>query len=78
MKYSLLLVELLLAGEVKEGKFLIRRRNPGPEQLEFILSVVYRGRPTHRLLAKDAATGALSINGTKMAGVSNMDGVSTA
>ena len=69
------MIELLLAGEVKEGKFLIRRRNPGPDQLEFILSVMYRGRPTHHLLSKDATTGALSINGSKMAGVANMDGV---
>ena len=49
---------IIRAGELPSGKFVIRERNT-PD--EWVLSVAYKGRPTHHLINK-TADGLLNIN----------------
>lgn len=57
--------ELLLAdgGAEKTGKFLFRAKK-GAEDTSFILSVVYKGAPTHHMVVRDAPGSEFSLNKT--------------
>lgn len=57
--------ELLLAngGSEHNGKFLLRTKPNSSE--EHILSVIYKGKPSHHLLKLDPATSVWKYNGTK-------------
>ena len=48
--------ELLAADDGLEitGKFLIRKKGKDPELTKFIISVVYKGKPTHHALEREA------------------------
>lgn len=54
--------ELLLAdmGHDKPGKFLLRDRPDYPKQ--YILSVVYKGKPTHHLIARQSDSRDFTVN----------------
>lgn len=56
--------ELLLAnfGHEVDGKFLLRQRPSNPS--ESIVSVIYKGKPTHHLVTVDEETGNLKVNKT--------------
>eukprot|EP00045_Choanoeca_perplexa_P022004 m.8095 g.8095 ORF g.8095 m.8095 type:complete len:300 (+) comp9035_c0_seq2:78-977(+) len=48
-----------MQGEKRDGRFLLRQR--GEKEDEYVLGVVFRGRPTHHLVNKDAE-GKILIN----------------
>lgn len=44
-----------------DGQFLVREREGREGKDEYVLCVVYKGKPTHHLIAKDA-NGMFAIN----------------
>ena len=49
------------SGPASEGKFFIRRRAP-ESIVELILTVIYKGKPTHHLVSQNPVTGLYSVN----------------
>jgi hypothetical protein len=63
---------LLATGDKHDGKFLLRPRAAGNDK-EFVLSVIYKGKPTHHLLAQ-TPDDSFTVNSNKLP-CSNLDDV---
>ncbi len=53
-------VALLQEGKSEDGKYLLHPRLDFPG--EYVLAVVYKGRPTRHLIAKDRGTNNFTVN----------------
>jgi len=56
---AIFFTELMVKAGLDEGRFLVRTRDNKPG--EYVLCVVYKGKPTHHLIAKNEA-GIYAIN----------------
>ena len=53
---------MVSSGALTDGKFFVRKRGPTTPN-EYVLTVVYKGRPTHHLMKQSAAGQPFTING---------------
>lgn len=58
--------ELLTQGGVKEGAFLVRKH--ATEKNQFVLGLVYKGKPTHHLIKRTAESGQVYVINNKKHG----------
>lgn len=66
-----------MQGPTEEGKFFVRPR-PGASADDKVITVVYKGRPTHHLCRGEAGPGGLrtfSVNGNNIPGATSLEEV---